>query len=122
MPSTTSYLLIGLVAAVATFVCTPIVGAIARRLGWVVEPDERRVHTVATPDVGGIAMFIGLVAALAVSRLDNRFDTIFARNDEPRGVLFAASLMFLVGLFDDIREISAPAKVLGTIAVAAVLT
>ena len=122
MPSTTSYLLIGLVAAVATFVCTPIVGAIARRLGWVVEPDERRIHTVATPDVGGIAMFIGLIAALTVSRLDNRFDTIFARNDEPRGVLFAASLMFLVGLFDDIREISAPAKVLGTIAVAGVLT
>ncbi|MEO8264317.1 MAG: MraY family glycosyltransferase [Ilumatobacteraceae bacterium] len=122
MPSTTSYLLIGLVAAVATFVCTPIVGAIARRLGWVVEPDERRIHTVATPDVGGIAMFIGLIAALAVSRLDDRFDTIFARSDEPRGVLLAASLMFLVGLFDDIREISAPAKVLGTIVVAAVLT
>jgi UDP-GlcNAc:undecaprenyl-phosphate GlcNAc-1-phosphate transferase len=122
MPSTTSYLLIGLVAAVATFVCTPIVGVIARRLGWVVEPDERRIHTVATPDVGGIAMFIGLIAALTVSRLDDRFDPIFARNDEPRGVVFAASLMFLVGLFDDIREISAPAKVLGTIAVAGVLT
>ncbi len=122
MPSTTSYLLIGLVAAVATFVCTPVVGLIARRLGWVVQPDERRIHIVATPDVGGIAMFIGLISALAVSRLDNRFDTIFARNDEPRGVLFAASLMFLVGLFDDIREISAPAKVMGTIAVAAVLT
>ena len=89
MPSTTSYLLIGLVAAVATFVFTPLVGMIARRLGWVVEPDERRIHTVATPDVGGIAMFIGLVAALAAARLNNHFDTIFARNDEPRGVLLA---------------------------------
>ncbi|MEY2581322.1 MAG: UDP-GlcNAc:undecaprenyl-phosphate/decaprenyl-phosphate GlcNAc-phosphate transferase, partial [Ilumatobacteraceae bacterium] len=122
MPSTTSYLLIGLVAAAATFICTPIVGRIARRLQWVAEPDERRVHTVATPDVGGIAMFIGLVAALAAARLDDHFDTIFARNDEPRGVLLAASVMFMIGLFDDIREISAPAKVIGTIAVAAILT
>ena len=45
---------------------------------------------------------------------NDHFDTIFARNDEPRGVLLAASLMFMVGLFDDIREISAPAKVVGT--------
>ena len=122
MPSTTSYLLIGLVAAAATFVCTPLVAIVARKFGWVAQPDERRIHAVATPDVGGIAMFIGLVAALAAALLNDHFDTIFARNDEPRGVLFAASLMFMVGLIDDIREISAPAKVVGTIAVAGVLT
>ncbi|MGZ4765802.1 MAG: glycosyltransferase family 4 protein, partial [Ilumatobacteraceae bacterium] len=123
MPSTTAYLLIGLVAALATFVCTPIVGRVARRVGWVALPGERRVHTVATPDVGGIAMFVGLVAALAAARLNDRFDVIFARNsDEPRGLVFAATLMFLVGLIDDIRDISAPAKVIGTIAAGAVLT
>jgi UDP-GlcNAc:undecaprenyl-phosphate GlcNAc-1-phosphate transferase len=123
MPSTTSYLFIGLVAAVATFVFTPLVGVVARRVGWVAEPAERRVHTVATPDVGGIAMFVGLVAALAAARLNDRFDVIFARNgDEPRGLLFGAAVIFGVGLIDDIREISAPAKVIGTIGAAAVLT
>ena len=65
MPGTGAYLVIGAIAAVVTFVTTPIVGRVARRMGWVVEPDERRVHTVATPDVGGIAMFIGFVAAWA---------------------------------------------------------
>ncbi|HEX2782257.1 MAG TPA: MraY family glycosyltransferase [Ilumatobacteraceae bacterium] len=123
MPSTTSYLFVGLIAAVATFVCTPIVGWFARRVGWVAEPGDRRIHKVATPDVGGIAMFVGLVAAFAAARLNDRFDSIFARNtDEPRGLLLAAALMFLVGLIDDIREISAPAKVIGTIAAAGVLT
>ncbi len=123
MPSTTSYLLIGLVAAVATFVFTPLVGRLARRRGWVAEPGERRIHAVATPDVGGIAMFIGFTAALVAARLNDRFDTVFARNtDEPRGLFFAAALLFTVGLIDDIREISAPAKVAGTIAAAAVLT
>ncbi|HZX55061.1 MAG TPA: MraY family glycosyltransferase [Ilumatobacteraceae bacterium] len=122
MPSTTSYLVIGLIAAATTFVCTPIVGRLARRWGWVVEPDERRIHVASTPDVGGIAMYAGLVVAMGAARLNDHFDTIFARNDEPRGVLLAASLMFVVGLFDDVREISAPAKVIGTIGVAAVLT
>jgi UDP-GlcNAc:undecaprenyl-phosphate/decaprenyl-phosphate GlcNAc-1-phosphate transferase len=122
MPSTTSYLLIGLVAAATTFICTPIVERLARRFGMVVEPDDRRVHKVATPDVGGIAMFVGLTAAFAVARLTDQFDTVFARNSEPRGVMFAAGLMFVVGLFDDVREVSAPVKVLGTMGVAAVLT
>jgi UDP-GlcNAc:undecaprenyl-phosphate GlcNAc-1-phosphate transferase len=121
MPSTTSYLLIGLVAAAATFICTPIVERVARRLGLVVEPDDRRVHAVATPDVGGIAMFIGLMTAMGVARLDDHFDRVFARNSEPRGVVLAASVMFLVGLIDDIREISAPAKVVGTMIVGALL-
>ena len=37
-------------------------------------------------------------------------------------MLFAASLMFMVGMFDDVRDISAPAKVIGTIASPVVLT
>src|SRR3954452_21983394 len=122
MPSTTSYLVIGLIAAATTVVCTPIVGRLARRWGWVVEPDERRIHVASTPDVGGIAMYAGLVAGMGAARLSDHFDTIFARNDEPRGVLLAASLMFAGGLFEELREISGRGKRIGTIGAAAVLT
>ena len=52
MPSTTSYLLIGLVAAAATFVCTPLVAIVARKFGWVAQPDERRIHAIHEP-LGG---------------------------------------------------------------------
>ncbi|HQY14718.1 MAG TPA: MraY family glycosyltransferase [Ilumatobacteraceae bacterium] len=121
MPGTGAYLVIGAIAAVVTFVTTPIVGRVARRMGWVVEPDERRVHTVATPDVGGIAMFIGFVAAFGVARLMDTFDPLFAQFTEPRGVLFAATVIFVVGFIDDVREISAPAKVMGTIVAGVVL-
>ncbi|MGB8857972.1 MAG: MraY family glycosyltransferase [Ilumatobacteraceae bacterium] len=121
MPGTAAYLVVGAIAAVVTFVATPVVGVVARRMGWVVEPDDRRVHTVATPDVGGIAMFIGFVVAFGASRLMDTFDPLYANFSEPRGVLFAATTIFLVGFLDDIREISAPAKVVGTIAAGAVL-
>ncbi len=116
-----AYLLTGGIAAVVTFVCTPIVGIVARKMGWIVQPDDRRVHKVATPDVGGIAMFVGFVVALGAARLNNTFDPLFARNSEPRGVLFAATVMFLVGFIDDVREISAPAKVAGTVIAGSIL-
>ena len=103
MPSTTSYLLIGLVAAVATFVFTPIVGWVARHLGWVAQPDERRIHTVATPDVGGIAMFMGFVAAL-VARAEQPFDTIF-RATTSRAACFRGVVDVHGRLFDDVRDI-----------------
>ncbi len=115
MPDTAAYIIVGGCAAGATFVLTPLVAKVARRLDWVVPPDERRVHTVPTPDVGGIAMYAGFVIALTLSRLMNSFDPLYSRNSEPRGVLVAATIMFVVGLIDDVRDISAPAKVVGTV-------
>jgi len=121
VPSTGQYLIIGAAAALVTFVITPVVIAISKRVGWVYEPNERTVHTRPIPDVGGIALFVGFGSALALARLLDWFDPLFARNSEPRGVLYAAALMFLVGLLDDVRDISAPAKVFGTVLVGAVL-
>ena len=123
MPDIGAYLLVGAIAAVVTFATTPVVGAVARRVGWVVEPEEERhVHKVATPDVGGIAMFVGFLVAFLVARSMDTFASLFRSGDsEPRGVLIAATLMFLVGFIDDIYEISAPAKVVGTVIVAVVL-
>ena len=60
-------------------------------------------------------MFIGFVVALALSRLMDSFDSLYSRNSEPRGVLIAAAIIFGLGLLDDVRDISAPAKVLGTV-------
>jgi UDP-GlcNAc:undecaprenyl-phosphate GlcNAc-1-phosphate transferase len=121
VPSIGAYLIIGAAAAVITFLATPIVSWFARRFGWLNEPNDRTVHTRPMPNVGGIALFAGFVGALALSRLLDPFDALFARNSEPRGVLVAAAIMFLVGLVDDVRDISAPAKVLGTVLAGAAL-
>jgi len=115
VPSIGVYLLVGVVAAVVTCVVTPLVRWFATRVGWVYEPNERTVHTTPLPDVGGIAMFVGFIAAFGLSRLMNGFDPLYARNSEPLGVLIAAAVIFLVGLVDDVRDLSAPAKVIGTV-------
>lgn len=115
MPTLGSYIVIGVVAAVATFATTPVVGMIARRQGWVYLPNDRTVHTSPLPDVGGLAMYVGFVVAFVTAWSMGSLDLLFASNSEPWGVLIGATLIFAVGFIDDIRDISAPAKVIGTV-------
>jgi len=115
VPEVTSYLIVGAVAAVVTFALTPVVGRVAHRFGWVYPPSERTVHTEPLPDVGGLAMFVGFVVALAVAWRLDEFDPLFASSSEPLGVLIAAIIIFGTGFIDDVRELSAPAKVFGTV-------
>ena len=121
MPDFGSFLLIGAVAAVVTFATTPIVGWLARRRGWVYLPTDRTVHQTPLPDVGGLAMFLGFVAALTTAKFTDVFDVLFDSNSEPLGVLLAAAIIFVVGFIDDIREISPPAKLAGTVLAGLVL-
>ncbi|NND75497.1 MAG: undecaprenyl/decaprenyl-phosphate alpha-N-acetylglucosaminyl 1-phosphate transferase [Ilumatobacter sp.] len=115
MPATGSYLVIGVVAAVTTLVVTPLVGRLARRYGWMYLPNDRTVHVEPLPDIGGLAMYIGFVAAFGAAFFLGELDVLFERNSEPWGVLIAATIIFAVGFIDDVRDISAPAKVFGTV-------
>jgi UDP-GlcNAc:undecaprenyl-phosphate GlcNAc-1-phosphate transferase len=76
---------------------------------------------VPTPDVGGIAMFAGVVVALALAWRMDRFSGLFDANSESIGVLLGAALILVVGVVDDVREISAPARVVATIATGMIL-
>jgi UDP-GlcNAc:undecaprenyl-phosphate GlcNAc-1-phosphate transferase len=121
VPSLTAYAAVFAVAALTTFALTPVVRRLAIRFGAVVKPDERRVHEVPTPTLGGGAMLIGfLVGMLVAWRLD-AFSPAFEGTTEPVGIVLAAVLIFLVGMIDDLREVSAPAKTAGTVLAASVL-
>jgi len=115
VPTFGSYLLMGAVAALVTLVVTPLVGALARRKGWVYLPSDRTVHEVALPDIGGAGMYLGFVAGFVTAWLSGAFDVVFESNSEPWGVLIAATIIFFVGALDDVRDISPPAKVFGTL-------
>jgi UDP-GlcNAc:undecaprenyl-phosphate/decaprenyl-phosphate GlcNAc-1-phosphate transferase len=115
VPEIGSFLLIGAVAAVVTFATTPLVGALARRRGWVYLPNDRTVHQSPLPDVGGLAMYIGFLAAMLTAWSVDAFDVLFTSNSEPIGVLIAATIVYVVGFVDDVRGLSPPAKVAGTV-------
>ena len=49
------------------------------------------------------------------------FDEIFSGSTEPLGIVLAATLIVFVGVVDDLREVSAPAKIAGMVLAASVL-
>ncbi len=110
------------VAFLVTVTLTPVVRTVAIRVGAVVKPDERRVHTKATATLGGGAMLAGFLAAMAVAWQSGRFDAVFEGSTEPLGVVIAAVIIFLVGLIDDFREVSAPAKIAGMVLAGSILS
>ena len=94
---------------------------IAPKLGAVVEPDDRRIHERPTSTGGGVAMLTGLLAALIVASRLPGFAQVFAGSSEALAVVVAATVMFGIGFLDDLRELSAPAKVAGQVLSASLL-
>jgi len=121
-PGLADYLLIGAVAAVVTAITTPLVRLLARRVGWVVAPNARSVHTSPIPHVGGMAMLIGFLVAFITAWMLGSFELIFVDNSEPKGVLIAALIVFLTGFLDDIVDLAPPGKVTGVVLAGIVLS
>ena len=122
MPSIAAYIVVGLTAAAVTFATVPLTRRLAIRLGAVVAPDERNVHTEPTPTAGGSAMLAGVVAAVLAAFVVDEFSEIMAARTEFLGVIIAAAVIFGVGFVDDIREISPPAKIAGMVLAGSILS
>ncbi len=116
------YLLVFLVASVTTYFLTFSVIRYASSRGALVLPDERRVHDRPTPTIGGLAMVGGFVVSFGVAYMLPQFHQVFHSSTEAIGVLLAALTMAAVGFIDDMRDVSAPAKVAGQVLAASILT
>ncbi len=122
MPGVIAYLTVGGVAAIATFIATPLARKTAERFGVISAPGIRDVHEIPTPHLGGPAMLFGLLAGALFAWLIGDFSDVFSTQSEILGVLVAAIVMCGVGVIDDVRPISAPAKVAGMVIAGSVLS
>ena len=122
MPGVVPHLIVGAVAALATAAATPIVRRFAIGSGLVVAPDARNVHTAPTPSLGGTAMLGGLLAGVLAAWMVGDFSEVFATPTEMLGVVSAAVVICVVGVIDDVRPVSAPAKVAGMVLAGSVLS
>ncbi len=101
--------LVTLACAVA-FLVTPLARAFALRWGVLDLPAARKVHAVATPLLGGAAVY----SAFAVTVLAN-----FDFSLKLKGVAVGASIVVAIGILDDMTDLPAALKLLGQIGAAA---
>jgi UDP-GlcNAc:undecaprenyl-phosphate GlcNAc-1-phosphate transferase len=109
-------------AALVTVATTPLFRRLSFAVGAVQRPDERRVHTRPTALLGGAAILLGFLAGMAVAWRSARFDEVFRASTVPLGVVLAALVIFAVGQIDDLRDVSPPAKIAGTVLAGSILS
>jgi UDP-GlcNAc:undecaprenyl-phosphate GlcNAc-1-phosphate transferase len=115
------YLLVGLVAAVVTFVATPLVRWFSVRVGAIDHPNDRKVHAHPTPTLGGTALFLGLLVAGFVASRMPEFEGVFTASSEAGGILAGGVIIFALGVVDDLRDLPAPVKLAGQVFASGIL-
>jgi len=105
-----AYVWVFLACAGTTFVATPIVRRLVVHFGVIYQPNDRTVHAVPKPTMGGLAMYAGLLAGLAVSRILPFFSEMNHGSAEPLAALVTCTAIVGLGAIDDKRGVSALAK------------
>jgi len=92
-------------AAIIVLVATPTIGRLARAAGAVDDPtEERRMHDLATPLLGGLAIFIAWLAPVL----------LLVHISRPVwGVVAGGIIVVAVGVFDDLFELEPIIKFTG---------
>lgn len=104
------WLYVLLFAFFGSYACTPVMLEISRCWNLVDIPTERKIHAVPTPRLGGVALFAGFVGSVLMNSI---------LPDWMTAILLAGSLLLLVGVMDDIRELPASVKLVAQLAAAA---
>ena len=99
-------------AAVVSFLATPLVKTLAYKVGAIDVPkDNRRMHKVPIPRLGGLAIFLAfLLSTLVFADIDRQM----------QGILLGAVMIVVLGVMDDIMALKALPKLIVQIAAAGV--
>ena len=86
-----------------SFALTPMIRALAVQMGWLDHPTTRvKTHTVPTPVLGGVAIWLAFAATLAALRFWTNFPT--GTLHRLRSILAGGGIIFLLGVVDDLRK------------------
>ena len=116
-----AYLIVFLAAAGVTLVATPVIRVLAIRTGAIYQPGDRTVHTRPLPTLGGLAMYLGLLAGLGVSYAMPFFSEVHESRSDPLATVITATLIVALGLVDDTKGVLPLTKLTAQIFIAGVL-
>jgi UDP-GlcNAc:undecaprenyl-phosphate/decaprenyl-phosphate GlcNAc-1-phosphate transferase len=99
-------------ALVSSLVLVPVVRHYALKADLLDAPGERKIHSQPIPRLGGVAIFVSFLVALGcLGAFGQLTDLIFTRGN--LGLIAGGTLMFLLGLLDDLVNLSPYVKLAG---------
>jgi UDP-GlcNAc:undecaprenyl-phosphate GlcNAc-1-phosphate transferase len=107
MPNLEFSLIASVAAALVTafliaLITTPVVRALAHKVGAMDVPkDNRRMHKIPIPRMGGLAIFFGFLLSVLI---------FVPLTNELRYMLLGSVIIVILGIFDDIYALSAKLK------------
>lgn len=103
-----------IVALISSAILTPLVIAVANKIGAIDDPtEERRVHETPTPRLGGLAIFLSfLISASIFSDMSS---------GKMMGLILGSIVIVFTGLLDDSKGMSAKSKLILQIIAASIL-
>lgn len=114
------YLLVMLVAAAVTYLTTPLARWFALRSGAITAVRARDVHSVPTPRLGGLAILLGMAAALVLASQMPFLAGVF-ESRTAWAILGGASLVALLGAADDVWDLDWFTKLIGQVLAAGLM-
>lgn len=100
-------------AFLITFFAIPIIIEVARRKKLFDEPDERKVHKMVIPTLGGLGIFGGFILATLIGAPEG--------SHELQYFVASAIVIFFLGIKDDILVLSAAKKFIGQLIAAGIV-
>ncbi len=99
-------------STILSIISTSIIIRFAQRSNIMDTPDIRKIHSKPVPRVGGVAIFVSVIGIIipVLFLTDVNSDTPLLAGSKTVFLLLAVSLIFLVGLVDDILGLRAKIK------------
>lgn len=101
-----------LVAFVASLILTPLVKKVAVKIGAVDKPNDRKVHKIIMPRLGGLAIYMSFIIGFLILQPESKYAW---------PIIIGSLIIIITGVIDDFVELTAKAKLVGQIAAALVV-
>jgi len=115
------YFLIFAVSILIVYLITPNIRYLALRFYAIDRKNGRKIHKKIVTKLGGISIYCGFIGGLVVATI---YDKLFLTNHlvDFAGLIIGATLVFILGLYDDLQGSNASTKFITQIVIAMLIT
>ncbi len=99
-------------SALLAAILVPFSVFLAKKMGAIDYPDERKVHTKPVPRLGGVAVYLAFVFTIIRN---------FQFSEKSLGIIIGSTIIFFLGLADDVKNLSARTRLFWQLAASIVV-